>query len=389
MSLVANNKYQKVANSCLIIQELVHGRKSRVELSHVLGLQPSTVTYSTARLIEAGLIREEEASTGGKAGRKGILLGLNPEYGRVCGIELLVGFFRIVSCDISGKIVNQGTFRYDESITAAKGTRERFVQLVACALKQVEAMTDRQTIRGVCIAIAGIISHDFHTIIDSWTHGLLGEDFAEFLLSFPFPVWFENDANCAAQKYLFNNRYTQDSFLYSLVHYYTKDSIPRSVPSVGIGMGVVIDGTLYRGWTNRAGEFRSVLYSGSSFTGQLALSNDDLIALQTDELLQKAFMKELLSNLLSAEAIINPRVIFLGGDLVTPHLVSTVLEQEFPEVQKEDNGKASLFQIIEDATWDVSYGACIIVLASMFHIPHVGEENLMAWEWKDKINSEG
>jgi predicted NBD/HSP70 family sugar kinase len=150
-------------------------------------------------------------------------------------------------------------------------------------------------------------------------------------------------------------------------------------------MGVVIDGSLYRGWTNRAGEFRSVLYSGSSFNGQLALTNENLIALETDEHLQRAFMKELLSNLFSAEAIINPRTIFLGGDLVKKALVDRVLKTEFPSMETYVQEEESLFHIVDDATWDVSHGACITVLSSMFHIPHVGEQNLMAWEWKERI----
>jgi len=387
MKLVANSRYQKIANSCLILGELTRDRMSRAELSHKLGLQPSTVTYSTARLIEAGLVREEENTAGGKTGRKGILLGLNPSYGRICGVELLAGYYRLITCDISGAILDKGTFPYDETITAPKGTRKRFLQLLMCAKKQVEESNKGYPIKGVCIAIAGIISHDFHTIIDSWTHGLHAEDFAEMLITCPYPVWFENDANCAAQKYLFKDRFRKDSFLYSLVHYYKPETIPSNVPSVGIGMGVVIDGEMYRGWTNRAGEFRSVLYSGSSIVGQLALSNNELVALETDDGIQKAFMKELLSNLFSAEAIINPRVIFLGGDLVKKELVEKVLRNEYPQMKDYIEEEEGLFHIVEDATWDVSYGACIMVLDTMFHIPRVGEQNLMSWEWKQTISN--
>lgn len=108
-------------------------------------------------------------------------------------------------------------------------------------------------------------------------------------------------------------------------------------------MGVVIDGSLYRGWTNRAGEFRSVLYSGSSFNGQLALTNENLIALETDEHLQKAFMKELLSNLFSAEAIINPRTIFLGGDLVKKHWLNVSCKQNFLQWEHTYRKKRACF----------------------------------------------
>jgi DNA-binding transcriptional ArsR family regulator len=375
MKIVANHQYQKIANSCLIIGELMKGRKTRAELAKKLGLQPSTVTYSTARMIEAGLVREEENAEKDGQGRKAVLLGLNPNYGYIVGIELLVGLYRIVVRDISGTVLLKEECRYDESVTAGKGTRERFVQLVECARKKAEAFSP---IRGMCIAIAGIVGKDFHSIINTWTHVLHHEDFSTLLSSFPYPVWFENDANCAAQKYLFQDAKSHDSFLYTLVHYYQKKNVPEQVPTVGIGLGLAIDGTLYRGWNDKAGEFRSYLYDDQTRPGQLHMTNDELIALGSDKDVQKRFMMELLRNLLAARAIFDPRVLYIGGDIVTKDGIDEILHDTFPFLKEEEH----CISVVENATWDVSEGACIFVLDALFHVPRVGEQSQSIGQWK-------
>lgn len=375
MKIVANHQYQKIANSCLLLRELMKGRKTRAELAKKLGLQPSTVTYSTARLIEAGLVREEENAAKDGQGRKAILLGLDPAYGNVVGVDLLVGLYRIVIRNIAGEVLMKEECAYDESVTAGKGTRERFVQLVGCVRKKAEAFSP---ICGMCIAVAGIVGEDFHSIINTWTHVLHHEDFSAFLSSFPYPVWFENDANCAAQKHLFEDKKNHDSFLYTLIHYYQKKNVPAQVPTVGIGLGLVIDGTLYRGWHNKAGEFRSYLYDDSARPGQLRMTNDELIALGSDRKVQRRFMMELLRNLLAVQAIFDPRVLYIGGDIVSEEGIRDILDSTFPFLGEGE----SRISVVENATWDVSEGACTFVLDLLFHVPRVGEQSQGIGQWK-------
>jgi len=204
------------------------------------------------------------------------------------------------------------------------------------------------------------------------------EDFSTLLSSFPYPVWFENDANCAAQKYLFQDAKSHDSFLYTLVHYYQKKNVPEQVPTVGIGLGLAIDGALYRGWNDKAGEFRSYLYDDQTRPGQLHMTNDELIALGSDKDVQKRFMMELLRNLLAARAIFDPRVLYIGGDIVTKAGIKEILDDTFPFLGEEEH----CISVVENATWDVSEGACIFVLDALFHVPRVGEQSQGIGQWK-------
>ena len=373
--LVANNEYQRIANSRLILRELLRGKRSRVQLARDLGLQPSTVTYSTARLIEAGIVKEDaEPARSEGTGRRGILLGLDPNYGVVAGVELLSGQYRLVICDITGAEMVRETCMYDESATAPKGTRSRFLQLLACVDSHLRETCGSRPIRGLCIAVPGIVSKGGCRIEDSWTHGLVSEDFTDELAAFPYPVWFENDANSAAVKYTFANVRENDCFLYALVHFHEKKNIPERIPSVGIGMGIVLNGALFRGYSDRAGEFRSFLYDDVVSPGQLHMSNENLNAMVSDRAKHKVFLAELLRNLLSIEAVINPRIIYLGGELVDGDLVSEVMRESFSSSGRRRSAAGGpIIETLEDPTWDVSQGACVCVLDRMFCIPRVGD----------------
>jgi DNA-binding MarR family transcriptional regulator len=82
----------KQTNQYLVLQ-LIQGRGpiSRKEIARVSGLSPASVTGITGELIARGLVREVGAAAGGgRAGRRAVLLQLNPHAGFVVGVKLAV-----------------------------------------------------------------------------------------------------------------------------------------------------------------------------------------------------------------------------------------------------------------------------------------------------------
>ena len=80
----------KQMNQQLVLQ-LIHGRGpiSRSEITQVSGLSPASVSGITSTLIDLGLVHEVGAVEGtGGAGRRAILLRLNPQAGFVIGVKL-------------------------------------------------------------------------------------------------------------------------------------------------------------------------------------------------------------------------------------------------------------------------------------------------------------
>ena len=368
---MANGKFQKETNNFLILQKLRDGYLSRRQIADELGLQASTVTYAIGRLIELGLVEEKGEDKSIKMGRRRTLVGLTSNYGCVFGIELLVNHFHANITDFSGNIVYHITEEYNEAIIPySKGSVERFEFIVDYVLKKLEKNCFNK-ILGACIAIAGIVDQKGEKILFSWTQGLYNYYTSSLVKKYPYNIFFENDANCAAFNHV---GLGDDTFIYALVQMYKTNEIPEGVPPVGVGMGVVIDGRLRRGYTSHAGEFKSVLYHGKDFNQQLSISNEDLANIENDDTILKNFFKEIIDNLRFAHSLLDPRIIYIGGyltkweNLLVDVIISSQLDNE-----------SDCFTIASCYEEDICEGASKLVLEQIFNLPTV-DSRLKGWD---------
>ena len=184
-------------------------------------------------LIAKGLIVEngEYASTGG---RKAKSIGINKEYCRAMGLVITANHLEMVLVNLGYEIEHLKRVRLkfspdiDYSVKIA-GQVQQFLK---------ECKTEKD-ILGIGIAIPGIIDQNEKTVLKS--HALQVENYSLRFLeqALGFPVYFENDANSAmlaedTQKY--NN-----AIYLSLNH--------------TLGGAFCIDGKLFRGQNQKAGEF--------------------------------------------------------------------------------------------------------------------------------------
>lgn len=368
---MANGKFQKATNNILILQKLREGFLSRRVIADELSLQPSTVTYAIARLIELGLVEEKGEDLSIKMGRRRTLVGINSNYGCVFGIELLVNHFHATITDFSGNVVFHITEKYnDEIIPFEKGSVQRFEYIVDYVLKKLEKNCTNK-ILGACIAIAGIVDQKGEKILFSWTQGLYNYYTCNLTDKYSYNIFFENDANCAAFNHL---GISDDTFIYTLIQMYKTKEVPSGVPPVGVGMGVVIDGRLRRGYTSHAGEFKSVLYHGRDFNRQLSISNEELANIENDEALLKQFFKEIVDNLRFAHSLLDPRIIYVGGYLTKwENLLIDVISNS--QIENESD----CFTIASSYEDDICEGASKLVLEQLFNLPTV-ESRLKGWD---------
>jgi len=370
---MANGKFQKETNNFLILQKLREGYLSRRQIADELFLQPSTVTYAIARLIELGLVEEKGEDSNIKMGRRRTLIGLNSNYGCVFGVELLVNHFHANITDFSGNIIYHVTQEYDNNIIPyPKGSVERFEFIVDYVLRKLESHCSNK-ILGACIAIAGIVDQRGEKIMFSWTQGLYNYYTSSLTEKYNYNIFFENDANCAAFSHV---GLGNDSFIYALVQVYKTTEIPEGVPPVGVGMGVVIDGRLRRGYTSHAGEFKSVLYHGKEFNQQLSISNDALANIENDENILKEFFKEIVDNLRFAHSLLDPRIIYIGGYLTKwENLLMDVI------INSQIENESDCFTISSTYEDDICEGASKLVLEYLFNMPSVTSK-LKSWDTK-------
>ncbi|WP_320129316.1 ROK family transcriptional regulator [uncultured Sphaerochaeta sp.] len=374
MKIVGNSQYQKSANGLLILNLLRRYPCSRVQIAHELGLQNSTVSYSVARLLENGTVREMEMERQSKSeipkvGRKPNLVELNADFGRVIGIEMMSGLFRVCICDILGMVKSKKEYIYSQKEVPFEVHVKESVQV------SQELCGRDQTILGVCIAVPGIVLEGNTFIEECWTHGLKNVEYKEFLDSFPFPVIFENDANCCAVKYLFNSDDPKDSFFYLLTRKHDSEKVPKNIPTIGIGLGLVVNGKLIRGSSSRSGEYRSSHLMGTEAKGQVDFDEQTLSHLETDSAIQRALSKTIFSDLFCTISIFDPSMFYVGGFLTSlPYRTSVceVLEHDLNDFWLE-NGWEGEMVLVHDTHFDPSEGAADNVLDLLYKVPHVGK----------------
>jgi hypothetical protein len=386
MKIVGNSQYQKGANGLLVLNLLRKYPCSRVQIAHTLGLQNSTVTYIVARLLENGTVHEVETEKSettevAKVGRKPNLVGLNPDFGRVIGIEMMSGLFRICICDICGMVLLKKEQQYVRKNIP-------FQDLVSDVITIASGICGTIPILGVCIAVPGIV-HDGNTRIEEcWTHGLQNVEFASFLNNFPFPVLIENDANCCALKYLFNSDDQNDSFFYLLARKHNPTVVPKGIPTIGLGLGLVVNGKLIRGASSRSGEYRSSFLMGTKSTGQVTLSEQQLSKLETDATIQRHLIKEVFADLFCAMSIFDPSNFYVGGFLTSmPYrsVVCDVLEHELKDHWFENSWEGEMI-LVHDTLFDPAEGAADKVLDLLYKVPHVGSSEPDLRRWNALLN---
>ncbi len=217
-----------------------HKPTSRAQLARATRLSKPTVSQALASLEDAGLVRAMGQSISSKGGRIAILYEPNPNAGYVVGIDVGRGWIRAAVANLAGQIIARNDKLNDAQSASA------LVALISHLARDVVAdagLSWSQVVHAV-IGTPGVFDEPskrvlFASNLPEWgRHGLLTELQAAFGLSLSV----ENDANLAALgERSFGWGSSADTFVYIWV-------------GTGVGMGIVINGALYRGARGAAGE---------------------------------------------------------------------------------------------------------------------------------------
>ncbi len=338
---------------------------SRVEIAGRLGLDKSTVSSLVKELIDQKMIHEvAEGDASKQGGRRPVLLRINPTYGLVLGFEFQPDFYRAVLCDLDGRIER----RWTENV---RREGKPFDEYVFDILNVVLAdMGDRRdSLLAIGIAMGGLINSISNRIYGSIPMELAEEyDFQAHIASrLDIPVVVENDANaCAWGELTFHRRHDFHDFLYVLVQIRQSEQGRSLYGGIGVGIGVVINGTLYPGSHFTAGEFRSVFWKDGS-VGQFSLSDEEAEQVGTDPTIRSRFFRELARNIALIINVLDLSHLFIGGDcLVFREEMESIFHSEIQRnwpYESEVGRKVSFSTLGEDAA---AYGAAGLILDRLF-----------------------
>lgn len=215
------------------------GPVSRIEIARIAGLSAATVSGITAELIESGLIFEKEAGDS-LGGRRPIPLALNPRGGYVIGFKLAEDHITGALTDLNANVISNRTFHLSaHSIESVITALEKGAEAL---LKDGHIHKDQ--LLGVGIGLAGIIDAQNGILRHSPYFGWRNVPLRELLQTrLGVSAAIDNDVNTLTlTEQWFGMGQGIDNFL--------TVTIGR-----GVGLGMVINGQLYRGAQGGSGEF--------------------------------------------------------------------------------------------------------------------------------------
>lgn len=367
-----------------LVQE--HDVIASSELTKITGMRPSTIFNILNSLSAKSFVTfYGKGDSTEKGGKKPYLWTLNKDAAYAIGLDIEVGEMSLVILNFKGEPIYKKTIRKNTGNSV-----DELAENIINAVYQIitENNLEQQKILGLGIAFAGIVDCHNGIVMMSSILPELNFNLLEKLKTLPFPVQIENNANAVAIGYkLKNSNRTKRNYLIILIE------IDKNVS--GLGIGIVINGELYRGSTYCAGElyphlptlkeflttFKSRFNEGEILKNYVT-SIDDI---DVEMLINAAKMGDKIANLIFTKIgsmigqTIAPAVALLNPDaLVLTGVISELEDIIIDSVRKEIEMR--VIPITNDALnivvdkyhqYSVAVGAASLILENFFRVGFV------------------
>ncbi|MDO4470629.1 MAG: ROK family transcriptional regulator [Bacillota bacterium] len=231
---IANQEMIRNNNRRLVLEFIINNPPvSRAALAKQLSLTKATISNIVQELLEQHLIREI-GSAQTSMGRKPILLEFNKSYGFALSLEIQPHQIIALVTNLKGEIqqTQKLPFRSQDNLL------QYLEQILNFYIRENTVFKNK--IIGVSIGIYGVVQKNeilftpYYPLPDSGLGTYLQE-------TFQIPVFVENEANLSVLgEAAFHHKYK------NMIHINVHD---------GIGMGILVNGQLYKGRDGYAGEF--------------------------------------------------------------------------------------------------------------------------------------
>ena len=229
----------KAANERVVLT-LIHRQPgiSRHEVAKRSDLSPAAITGISARLIAAGLIREDSTQSQGKLGRRPTALRIIAGSRLVAAVEITTFGATVALAGLDGEITQQECIAFDDD-------PNRFLAAIHTATVQIVNHAPGR-ILGVGVSVPGTMDPNTGCVVASTN--LHWRDVDAIALLKPGilqPVFWENNSNLSAMA----ERWFRPVSLPPL------DDFVFVTLRVGLGTGLIVNGKLARGARAHAGEW--------------------------------------------------------------------------------------------------------------------------------------
>jgi len=239
----ANRELTKAINQFNILNTIRNaGLISRVEIAALTGQSRAAVTNITARLLKEKIIVEKETKTSSSRGRRRVLLALNPIAAYVVGVKLSAFQVSFAVTNMKADVLSSLIM----PVRIGKKSVEFVADLIEEGIRHCvsEARLNMRKISGIGIGIPGLVDSEKEITLWSPLYKRGNRTMRELIQDrFNIKTHIENDANTVtlAQQWFGEGRGVANFLVVTVEH--------------GVGMGIVVNGQLYRGLKGIGAEF--------------------------------------------------------------------------------------------------------------------------------------
>lgn len=237
-----NMELMKRNNRSSVLQLLYRkGAMSRKDIAAELGLTPATVTQICTEFMQEKVLEEKgTVEEECRAGRKKILININPTYKYMIGINIEPAQTSLSIANLSGKLLITKTIYTNKQLLPAV-----FLKHICLECEQLwqKVGLDKEQIIGIGVGISGLVASNRG--ISSHAYGIWDEEVAIKSIienELNIDVFVENNVNAFAFAEMIYGRGKVDENLF-LIKW-----------GLGVGSAIVIDHKLYKGGKGKAAE---------------------------------------------------------------------------------------------------------------------------------------
>jgi predicted NBD/HSP70 family sugar kinase len=218
---------------------------SRAEIARCLEISPSTVSRLVDRMIARGLVYEEGKNQEKQAGRPSTLLQINPDIASVISVDLRLTEAYVARTNLDGRILVSVTRSIDPHKASNCDPRGSIGQLLDLLHTIGQQPASAPPVRAIVLGVPSLVDPKMGFV--EWAPSLgwknlnLGQMISDEFKS--VTVLVENDVNLAALGEYWKGAgrsAAQNMVLVSV--------------GTGLGAGIILNGELFHGSTNAAGE---------------------------------------------------------------------------------------------------------------------------------------
>ena len=232
-------RYQNLA----AVLRLIYANRpiSRVELSRITGLNKATVSSLVSELVDNGFVRFIGEGRSDRAGRREVLIDLEPRKASAVSVEVGVGTISTIAADFAGEVL----WRSDEDFVLSDSPEKVILKAAQNAQKALmHAEATNGPVAALSFAVPGAVDGQHGTILFAPNLGWRNVPvFQKLRTRFVQPLVVENEASLAALgEHFFGAASGFNEVLYISA-------------GIGLGGGLIVGGEIYRGASGIAGEF--------------------------------------------------------------------------------------------------------------------------------------